>query len=104
MPRGVVAGGRVMKTRMGGTLAFALMLPSLTRAQHASSPDQDLPPHITRLTLFGERADWSHDGTKIPFVEKTFGDAYEIDLETKTGSPQNLHNTGRKALSGDSRG
>ena len=26
------------------------------------SPDQDLPAHITRLTLFGERADFSHDG------------------------------------------
>ena len=47
------------------------------------SPDQDLPPHITRLTLFGERADFSHDGKRILFVEKTFGDAYEVDLETR---------------------
>src|SRR5438067_1608286 len=50
----------------------------------AKSPDQDLPPHITRLTLFGERADFSHDGRKVLFVEKTFGDAYEVDLETRT--------------------
>ena len=49
----------------------------------AKSPDQDLPPHITRLTLFGERADFSHDGKRILFVEKTFGDAYEVDLETR---------------------
>jgi hypothetical protein len=49
----------------------------------ARSPDQDLPPHITRLTLFGERADFSHDGKRVLFVEKTFGDAYELDLETK---------------------
>lgn len=47
------------------------------------SPDQDLPPHITRLTLFGERADFSHDGKRIIFIEKTFGDAYEMDLKTK---------------------
>jgi Tol biopolymer transport system component len=47
------------------------------------SPDKELPAHITRLTLFGERADWSHDGKKILFVEKTFGDVYEVDLETK---------------------
>src|SRR5262245_31195297 len=47
------------------------------------SPDQDLPPHITRLTLFGERADWSHDGRRVLFVEKTFGDVYEIDVRTK---------------------
>jgi hypothetical protein len=49
----------------------------------AKSPDQELPPHITRLTLFGERADFSHDGKRILFLEKTFGDAYEVDLETK---------------------
>src|SRR4051812_10704424 len=46
-------------------------------------PEGDLPPHITRLTLFGERADFSRDGRKVLFVEKTFGDAYEFDLETK---------------------
>jgi hypothetical protein len=49
----------------------------------AKSPDQVLPAHITRLTLFGERADFSHDGKRVLFVEKTFGDAYEIDLRTR---------------------
>jgi hypothetical protein len=49
----------------------------------APSPDRNLPPHITRLTLFGERADFAHDGRRILFVEKTFGDAYEIDLQTR---------------------
>jgi hypothetical protein len=53
------------------------------RAQPATSPDQNLPPHITRLTLFGERADFSHDGKRILFVEKTFGDAYELDLKSQ---------------------
>jgi Tol biopolymer transport system component len=48
------------------------------------SPDKALPPHITRLTQFGERADFSHDGKRILFVEKTFGDVYEIDLATRT--------------------
>ena len=47
------------------------------------SPDQDLPPHITRLTFFGERADFSQDGKRVLFVEKTFGDVYEIELATK---------------------
>jgi hypothetical protein len=46
------------------------------------SPADNLPPHITRLTSFGERADWSHDGKKILFLSKTFGDAMEIDLAT----------------------
>jgi hypothetical protein len=47
------------------------------------APDQELPPHITRLTFFGERADFSHDGKRILFVEKTFGDVYEIELATR---------------------
>jgi Tol biopolymer transport system component len=48
------------------------------------SPLDELPAHITRITAFGERADWSHDGKKILFLSKTFGDAMEIDLATRT--------------------
>src|SRR3990170_4565719 len=51
--------------------------------QTGDSPVDHLPPHITQLTSFGERADWSHDGKKILFLSKTFGDAMEIDLVTK---------------------
>jgi hypothetical protein len=47
------------------------------------SPVDDLPAHISRMTWFGERADWSHDGKRILFLSKTFGDAMEIDLATK---------------------
>jgi hypothetical protein len=47
------------------------------------NPADHLPPHITQLTWFGERADFSHDGKKILFLTKTFGDAMEIDLATK---------------------
>jgi Tol biopolymer transport system component len=63
-----------------------LILTSITSADDSApqSPDQDLPSHIKRLTFFGERADWSHDGKKILFVEKTFGDVYEIDVATRT--------------------
>jgi Tol biopolymer transport system component len=43
----------------------------------------ELPPHITRITAFGERAEWSHDGKRILFLSKTFGDALEIDLATR---------------------
>src|SRR5690606_37272898 len=45
-------------------------------------PDQNLPPHIRKLTAFGERADFSLDGRRVLFLSKTFGDAMEIDLET----------------------
>jgi hypothetical protein len=41
-----------------------------------------LPSHIKQVTGFGERADWSHDGQRILFLSKTFGDAMELDLAT----------------------
>jgi len=53
----------------------------------ARSPADDLPPHISRLTWFGERADWSHDGKRILFVGKSYGDVYEVELATRTIRP-----------------
>ena len=46
------------------------------------SPLDELPAYIKQVTHFGQRADWSHDGKRILFVEKTFGDAYEVNLES----------------------
>jgi hypothetical protein len=56
-----------------------------------TSPIDNLPPYITVLTTFGQRADWSHDGEKILFIEKTFGDVYEVELKTKKISPMTHH-------------
>ena len=74
-----------MNTRNALNAAFTLALATACLADDgaATSPDRELPPHITRLTLFGERADFSHDGKRVLFLEKTFGDVYEVDLETK---------------------
>jgi hypothetical protein len=63
-------------------LAILLSVPALT-AQRQGRPEDHLPPNITRLTHFGERASWSPDGTRLAFMEKSFGDAYEIDLKTR---------------------
>ena len=52
-------------------------------SKEGQSPADHLPAHITQVTWFGERADWSHDGKRLLFLTKTFGDAMEIDLETK---------------------
>src|SRR6266542_3831166 len=52
-------------------------------AEEGADPTEHLPPHITQVTWFGERADWSHDGKKILFLSKTFGDAMEIELATR---------------------
>ncbi len=60
-----------------------VLFPLAALAAEEPAPDQTLPPHIVRLTNFGERADFSHDGKTILFVEKTFGDAYEVDIATR---------------------
>jgi hypothetical protein len=73
-------------------LATAFLLiaaPSaLAKEQKSGSPADNLPPHIKHLTHFGERADFSHDGKKIVFLSKMFGDAMELDLAT--GAIRNL--------------
>ena len=55
------------------------------------SPVDPLPSHIRQLTPFGQRADWSHDGKRLVFLEKTFGDVYEIELETGKLTPLTHH-------------
>jgi hypothetical protein len=55
------------------------------------SPLDELPAHITQVTQFGQRADFSHDGKRILFIEKTFGDVYEFELETKIIRPKTHH-------------
>src|SRR6266568_471651 len=50
--------------------------------KEGQNPAEHLPPHIQRVTWFGERADFSHDGKRILFLEKTFGDVYEVELGT----------------------
>jgi hypothetical protein len=68
-------------------LTFMVMLPAMGEEPPGAvgqSPEQDLPPQITRLTLFGERADFSHDGQSVLFLEKTFGDVYEVEIQKRT--------------------
>lgn len=48
----------------------------------AGNPEDRLPSNIRQLTHFGERASWSPDGKRIAFMEKSFGDAYEVDAAT----------------------
>lgn len=62
-------------------VSLALLVGQGTRQ---GSPEEQLPANITRLTHFGERASWSPDDTRIAFMEKSFGDAYEVDVATRT--------------------
>jgi hypothetical protein len=60
-------------------------------SKQGKSPLDELPPWITRATHFGQRADWSHDAKRILFIEKTFGDVYEVELATKIIRPMTHH-------------
>lgn len=53
--------------------------------------EDNFPSYIRRLTRFGERADWSHDGQRILFIEKTFGDVLEFELATGIIRPMTRH-------------
>lgn len=92
-----VDGSRAMRRTVNSIiLAFLAGLPpaiSMGQAtgEQGKSPLDELPAHIARATHFGQRADWSHDGKRILFLEKTFGDAYELELETKTIRPMTHH-------------
>ncbi|HUT31156.1 MAG TPA: hypothetical protein VMX13_15280 [Sedimentisphaerales bacterium] len=60
-------------------------------SKEGKPPLDELPPWITRATHFGQRADFSHDGKRILFIEKTFGDVYEAELATKIIRPMTHH-------------
>ena|SRR5947209_4449989 len=68
---------------LGALFGLTGLLAAAPESREGKSPDRELPPHITRLTLFGERADFSHDGRRVLFLAKTFGDVFELDLATK---------------------
>src|SRR4051794_28282870 len=87
---GVYRNGDAMRGRRAivltiiGVSLVACSVARKTPAAKTADPSGNLPAHIRQLTAFGERADWSHDGKRILFLSKTFGDAMEIDVATKT--------------------
>jgi len=46
-------------------------------------PSEKLPSHITYLTDFGQRSEWSLDGKQVYFVDKAGGDVWVVDVSTK---------------------
>ncbi len=64
-------------------VVIGLASATLAAQQKPSNPEDAPPPGVSRLTSFGERASWSPDGRRIAFMEKSFGDAFEVDLQTR---------------------
>ena len=56
----------------------------LLAEERSGDPLEKLPSHIKQVTHFGERAAWSPDSTRIAFIHKTLGDAFELELDTET--------------------
>ncbi|WP_319503341.1 hypothetical protein [uncultured Draconibacterium sp.] len=54
-------------------------------------PYDPMPPYLEKITTFGQRCDWSHDGKHLIFLEKTFGDVYEVEVETGILTPLTHH-------------
>ena len=59
--------------------------------QRDGSPLDELPSYIRKINDWGQRADFSHDGRRILFIEKTYGDAFELDLATGNVTPAAHH-------------
>src|SRR5215813_11851915 len=77
---------KMIQLRLIVTLIVTLSMAASGRAAEpkaGENPADHLPPHISQITWFGERADWSLDGKKLLFLSKTFGDAFEIDVATR---------------------
>jgi hypothetical protein len=77
---------------MAGVLGLvAATVCAAAEPNRGADPADSLPPHIRRLTWFGERADWRHDGQRFVFLNRAYGDVYEYDLATGRITPCTDH-------------
>lgn len=53
--------------------------------------DNQFPSYIKRMNEFGERPDWSHDGKKVLFVSRSFGEVFEMEIATGAIRPLTHH-------------
>lgn len=76
-----------------GALAGLAFVTAFGLAPAVATEDHQELPSLTSaelITPFGGRANFSPDGKRIVFVGKTYGDAFEIEIET--GKVRNLTN------------
>jgi hypothetical protein len=65
------------------SLALLLLTLPLAAERKQSNPLDALPKSQEVLVTFGERADISPDNKRVAFMDKSFGDAFVIDLQTR---------------------
>lgn len=66
LAKGIVAEYKANKNRINGCF-----------------PAEHLPDHITPLSEFGQRSEWSHDGKHVYFVDKAGGEVWKVNVKTK---------------------
>jgi hypothetical protein len=64
------------------SIIVLLVYQTLTYSQGCFPADK-LPNHISVLTNFGQRAEWSLDGKTIYFLDKPGGEVWSVDVKTK---------------------
>lgn len=73
---------RGLALAVAATAAQAVAMP--TGGKHNDDfPELELPNNIRQVSYFGERPAWSPDGKKLAFMSKSFGDGFEMDMETE---------------------
>jgi hypothetical protein len=72
-------------------LVSCLLSSAHAQAQRDGSPLDHLPANVKQLTSWGERPDFRHDGQRILFLSKVFGDVYEYEIATGRITPCTDH-------------
>ena len=80
------------KPILSGLIFISLLTSSVSSGeQKPGNPLDALPSYIRKVHDWGQRADFSHDGKRLLFIEKTYGDAFELNLESGKLTPLTHH-------------
>lgn len=72
-------------------IGFSFGISNAQMKANLELPEDMKASHLKKITSFGQRCDWSLDGKKLIFLEKTFGDVYEVEVATGELTPLTHH-------------
>ena len=64
-------------------ISVILLLSNYELLAQGCFPADKLPPHITNLTDFGQRGEWSLDGKQVYFLDQAGGEVWVVNVSTK---------------------